>query len=71
MVRVLLVEDDADLAGMLAGLLAEEGYEVDTARDGQRALHLGLTRSYSMFVLDRGLPGIEGLDVLGRLRRAG
>jgi two-component system response regulator QseB len=70
-VRVLLVEDDTELAGLLAGLFAEEGYQVDTARDGQRALHLGLTRSYDVLVLDRGLPGIEGLDVLGRLRRAG
>ena len=69
--RVLLVEDDADLAGMLGGLLGEEGYQVDTAPDGQRALHLGLTRSYTVLVLDRRLPGIEGLDVLGRLRRSG
>lgn len=69
--RVLLVEDDKDLAGLLTRLLADEGYEVDTAPDGQRALHQGLTRSYDVLVLDRGLPGIEGLDVLGRLRRAG
>ncbi len=69
--RVLLVEDDKDLAGLLTRLLADEGYEVDTAPDGQRALHQGLTRSYDVLILDRGLPGIEGLDVLGRLRRAG
>jgi DNA-binding response OmpR family regulator len=69
--RVLLVEDDPQLAGMLADLLREEGYAVDVAADGQRGLHLGLTTAYDVMVLDRGLPAIEGLDLLGRLRRSG
>lgn len=69
--RLLVVEDDADLADMLAELLTGEGYSVDVARDGQRGLHLGLTRSYDVMVLDRGLPAIEGLDLLGRLRSRG
>jgi DNA-binding response OmpR family regulator len=71
MPRLLLVEDDRDLAGLLGGLLAEEGYDVDVAPDGQRGLHLGLTRSYDVMILDRGLPAIEGLDLLGRLRSKG
>src|SRR3954471_22692157 len=71
MPRLLLVEDDRELAGLLDGLLAEEGYAVDIARDGQRGLHLGLTRTYDVIVLDRGLPAIEGLDLLGRLRSKG
>jgi two-component system response regulator QseB len=66
--RVLLVEDDAELAGMLSMLLGEEGYEVDTAGDGQRALHLALIRGYDVLVVDRGLPAIEGLDLVARLR---
>lgn len=53
---------------MLCGVLAEEGYVVDVARDGQRALHLALTSTYDVAVLDRRLPAIEGLDLLGRLR---
>jgi DNA-binding response OmpR family regulator len=69
--RVLIVEDDPELADMLAGLLSEEGYDVAVARDGQRALHLGLTQAFDVLVLDRGLPAIEGLDLLGRLRRSG
>jgi two-component system, OmpR family, response regulator len=69
--RVLLVEDDAELAGLLAELLREEGYAVDRARDGQRALHLGLTRALDAVVLDRGLPGLEGTEVVRRWRRAG
>lgn len=69
--RLLLVEDDAALAAMLAEVLADEGYAVDVARDGQRGLHLGLTREYDLLVLDRGLPAIEGLDLLVRLRGRG
>jgi len=68
---LLLVEDDDTLSGLLAELLADEGYAVDRARDGQRGLHLGLTRSYDVLVLDRGLPAIEGIDLLRRLRRGG
>ena len=71
MARLLLVEDDRELAGLLDGLLGEEGYDVEVAPDGQRGLHLGLTRSYDVIVLDRGLPAIEGLDLLGRLRSKG
>ncbi len=69
--RVLLVEDDAQLSDMLTDLLTNEGYRVEVARDGQRGLHLGLTTSYDVLVLDRGLPAIEGLDLLGRLRGRG
>lgn len=69
--RVLLVEDDRRLVEMLTGLLTDEGYAVESAPDGQRGLHLGLTRDYDLLVLDRGLPAIEGLDLLGRLRGRG
>ena len=71
LVPLLLVEDDRQLAAMLEQILAGEGYDVDVAPDGQRGLHLGLTRSYDVMVLDRGLPAIEGLDLLGRLRSRG
>jgi two-component system response regulator QseB len=67
----LVVEDDPRLLGMLATLLAEEGYRVDRAEDGQRGLHLGLTRSYDVLLLDRGLPALDGLDLLARLRGRG
>lgn len=69
--RLLLVEDDPQLSAMLDTLLTEEGYLVDTAPDGQRGLHLGLTREYDVVVLDRGLPAIDGLDLLSRLRLRG
>lgn len=68
---VLVVEDDAALASMLRDILEGEGYTVVTASDGQRALHEGLTGDFDVMVMDRGLPAIEGLDVLERLRRKG
>ncbi|GAB3969495.1 response regulator transcription factor [Actinoallomurus acanthiterrae] len=67
--RLLLVEDDGELSEMLARLFSDEGYIVDVARDGQRGLHLGLSRSYDAMIIDRGLPAIDGLDLLVRLRR--
>ena len=67
--RLLLVEDDAELAEVLSTVLGEEGYVVDVARDGQLGLHLGLTRPYDVVVIDRMLPALDGLDLLARLRR--
>ena len=69
--RLLLVEDDPQLAGMLTELLTGEGYQVEVATDGQRGLHLGLSRDYDLLLLDRGLPALDGLDLLGRLRSKG
>jgi two-component system response regulator QseB len=69
--RLLIVEDDVELAALLAALIREEGYQVDVANDGQRGLHLGLTGSYRVMIIDRRLPVIDGLDLLARLRRRG
>lgn len=69
--KVLVVEDDRELLELLRRLLSRAGYEVDVAMDGQRGLHLGLTRSYDVLVLDRRLPAIEGLDLLAKLRTSG
>ncbi|MGH3608171.1 MAG: response regulator, partial [Pseudonocardiaceae bacterium] len=69
--RLLLVEDEPEFSAILAALFTDEGYHVDVAGDGQRGLHLGLTRRYDVIVLDRGLPAIEGLDLMRRWRRHG
>ncbi|MGN6088105.1 MAG: response regulator transcription factor [Actinomycetales bacterium] len=68
---LLLVEDDRELAVLLETLLSEEGYAVEWAADGQRGLHLGLAREFDLFVIDRGLPAVEGVDLLRRLRQSG
>ncbi|WP_121011964.1 response regulator transcription factor [Saccharothrix australiensis] len=65
---MLLVEDDSELVELLADALRGEGYAVDVALDGHRGLHLGLTRPYDVVVIDRGLPALDGLDLLVRLR---
>jgi two-component system response regulator QseB len=69
--RVLVVEDDRELGPLLLRLFRGAGYEPDLAPDGQAGLHLALTRHFDAMILDRGLPAIEGLDLLGRLRRSG
>lgn len=69
--RLLLVEDDRKLSGLLARLLTDEGYRVETAVDGHRGLHLGLCRRYDVVLLDRRLPAIDGLEMLARLRASG
>jgi len=68
---LLLVEDDEDLATLLGRALAAEGYDVTAAPDGQRGLHLALTRTFDVLVVDRGLPAIEGLALIARLRAQG
>jgi two-component system response regulator QseB len=69
--RILVVEDDVLLSSMLRELLRGEGYDVVVAADGQRALHEGLTQEFDVLLLDRGLPVIDGLEVLKRLRAHG
>src|SRR5687767_13866972 len=70
-VRVLVVEDDESLARQLAEALADAGYAVDCATDGERADFLGQSEDYDAVVLDLGLPRVDGLTVLRRWREAG
>jgi len=69
--RVLVVEDDPGLAAVLLRGLAEAGFAVDSAVDGGTALWLGTEHEYDAVVLDLGLPDIDGLTVLSRLRAGG
>lgn len=69
--RVLVVEDNEALAGQLAAALAEAGFALDRAPDGEEALFLGRTEPYDAVVLDLGLPRLDGLSVLRRWRAEG
>ncbi|MEP5516871.1 MAG: response regulator, partial [Bauldia litoralis] len=69
--RVLIVEDDADLNRQLATALKEAGYAVDTAADGEEGHFLGDTEPYDAVVLDIGLPQLDGISVLEQWRRSG
>jgi len=68
--RVLLVEDDAELARRLGAGLGAAGFAVDYAADGDEALYIGETQEFDAVVLDLGLPKLSGLEVLRRWRRA-
>lgn len=69
--RVLIVEDEADLARALRQVLEEEGYSVDVARDGESASHDARRIRYDAIVLDLMLPKRDGWAVLGELRSEG
>ena len=62
--RVLIVEDEPDLARQLKTALSDAGYAVDHAPDGEEAAFLGDTEPYDAIVLDLGLPKIDGVSVL-------
>lgn len=68
--RILLAEDDAETAAFVTRSLGELGHAVTHVAGGEDALHIGATEEFDVIVLDRMLPGIEGLDVLRRLRAA-
>jgi len=67
-VRVLVVEDEPELLQALAQSLREEGYAVDQAPDGVEGLRKASSCDYEAVVLDLMLPGMDGLEVLRRLR---
>jgi DNA-binding response OmpR family regulator len=67
-IRVLLVEDDQDIAEPLARALTREGYEVATAGDGRVALETVLDAPPDLIILDVGLPGMDGLEVCRHVR---
>ena len=69
--RMLVVEDDADLNRQLVTALQEAGYAVDSASDGEEGHFLGDTEPYDAVVLDIGLPGMDGLSILENWRREG
>src|SRR5579885_2594319 len=66
--RLLLVEDEIDIASALAAGLRRQGYAVDTAEDGQQALELAGVTDYDLLILDLNLPNMDGLEVCRRLR---
>lgn len=69
--RILLVEDDADLAQFIRKGLKEEHYAVDVATDGEEGLDLALQNAYDLLILDIGLPKLDGLALCRRIRDKG
>jgi heavy metal response regulator len=69
--RVLVVEDNADMGSYLKQGLSEQGFAVDLVADGRAGFEHASSGVYDLLILDRMLPGQDGLDVLRRLRTKG
>ena len=68
MSKILIVEDEAQLARFVELELVHEGYTVDKAEDGRNGLDMALSNDYDLILLDVMLPGINGFEVLRRVR---
>src|SRR5947209_3612095 len=69
--RILLAEDNPTLAAWLEKALRHSGFAVDRMADGADTDHILLTQPYDLVILDLGLPRMDGLEVLRRLRHRG
>ena len=69
--HVLVIEDDAETAEQLQDCLQTSGYEVYLALDGEDGLRRGLAADYVVMTVDRMMPGIDGIEVIRRLREKG
>lgn len=69
--RILVVEDERDLADALARGLLKQGYAADMAYDGEEALVLAEVNDYDLIILDLNLPRIDGVEVCRRIRESG
>jgi two-component system cell cycle response regulator CtrA len=70
-VRILQIEDNSTTAESVELILQAEGHACDTARSGETALELARATEYDLILLDIGLPGMDGYEVLNHMRRAG
>jgi DNA-binding response OmpR family regulator len=66
--RILLIEDDRDIAGIVSSNLRDEGYRVEQAADGRAGLERALRDPPDLVILDLGLPLVDGMDVCRRIR---
>ncbi|NKI35035.1 response regulator transcription factor [Wenzhouxiangella sp. XN79A] len=69
--RILIIEDNRDIAANLGDYLSDRGHEVDYAFDGVTGLRLALSHEFDAMVLDLQLPGMDGIELCRRLREEG
>lgn len=67
--RILVIEDNTDIAANLGDFLEDRDHTVDFAADGVTGLHLAVVNDYDAIVLDLNLPGLDGLEVCRKLRQ--
>jgi len=68
--RILIIDDDTGLCELLSSYLATEGFDVETANDGEEGAERALVGDYALIVLDVMLPTLNGFEVLRRIRRS-
>ena len=66
--RILIIEDDREAASYLLKAFTESGHVADHAADGAEGLAMGQSGRYDILVVDRMLPSLDGLSLIGRLR---
>ena len=71
MERILAIDDDVALCELLSDYLVSEGFEVESAHDGETGLEMACGGTHDLIVLDVMLPGMNGFDVCRAIRRAG
>jgi two-component system OmpR family response regulator len=69
--RILLIEDDDETAGFVCDRLGEHGHAVDRSADGISGLARASGEAYDVLIIDRMLPGMDGLTIVNRVRAAG
>lgn len=69
--RILIIEDDKDVASFISGGLQQSGWNVDHADNGKDGLFLATTERYDALIVDRMLPAVDGLTVIRTLRASG
>ncbi len=69
--KLLVIEDDVEAARYLAKGLTEHGYTIDHAEDGPSGFHLASRNTYDAMIVDRMLPGLDGLSIIEALRKSG
>ncbi len=70
-VRLLVIDDDVELCGLLTEFLQREGFQVDCKNDGRGGLEQALQGGFDLVILDVMLPGVDGFEILKRLRSQG
>ena len=69
--RILVIEDDKKVSEFVANGLGQEGHTIDVAEDGKNGLFLATTEKYDVLIVDRMLPGLDGLTIIKTLRGSG
>lgn len=68
--HILIVDDEPNMLRTLADIFRDEGFDVSTAKSGERAVEMCATSAYDVVLLDVRMPGIDGLEAFRRIRRS-